>query len=68
MLFAVRQDRGYFTVSEPCRVTVDDKGKTVLNVDPQGKHYILSATPEQRARTLEALIALSSQPPDKPSK
>jgi inosine-uridine nucleoside N-ribohydrolase len=68
VLFAVRQDRGYFTVSEPCRVTVDDKGKTVLNVDPQGKHYILSATPEQRARTLEALIALSSQPPDKPSK
>jgi len=68
VLFAVRQDRGYFTVSEPCRVTVDEKGKTTLNADPQGKHYILSVTPEQRARTLEALIALSSQPPDHPQK
>lgn len=64
VLFAVRQDRGYFTVSEPCRISVNEKGQTLLNVDPQGKHYILSVTPEQRARTLEALIQLSSQPPD----
>ncbi len=68
VLFAVRQDRGYFTVSEACRVTVDDKGKTLLNADPQGKHRILSATPEQKARVLEALIALASQPTDKLSK
>ncbi|MCX7009370.1 MAG: nucleoside hydrolase [Kiritimatiellaeota bacterium] len=68
VLFAVRQDRGYFTVSEPCRVTVNEKGQTLLNVDPQGKHYVLSVTPEQRARALEALILLSSQPTDKLSK
>ena len=64
VLFAVRPDRGYFTVSDPCRITVNEKGQTLLNADSQGKHYVLSATPEQKARTLEALIQLSSQPPD----
>jgi len=51
-------------VGEPCRVTVDEQGRTQFTADPQGKHFILSATPEQKARTLEALIQLSSQPPD----
>jgi inosine-uridine nucleoside N-ribohydrolase len=64
VLYAVRPDRGYFTVGEPCRVTVDEQGRTQFTADPQGKHFILSATPEQKARTLEALIQLSSQPPD----
>jgi inosine-uridine nucleoside N-ribohydrolase len=65
VLYAVRPDRGYFTVSEPCRITVNEKGQTELHADAQGKqHYVLSATSEQKARTLEALIQLSSQPPD----
>ncbi len=64
VLYAVRPDRGYFTVSEPCRITVNDKGQTEFHADTQGKHFILSATPEQKARALEALIQLSSQPPD----
>jgi inosine-uridine nucleoside N-ribohydrolase len=68
VLFAVRPDRGYFTVSEPGKITSDAAGKTTFAPDPQGKHYILSATPEQKARTLEALILLSSQPPDKSSR
>ena len=63
-LFAVRPDHGYFTVSEPGRVTVDKKGGTQFTPDPQGHHFILATTPEQKARTLEALIQLSSQPPN----
>ena len=64
VLYAVRPDRGYFIVGEPGRITVNEKGQTEFNPDPQGKHFILSATPEQKARVLEALIQLSSQPPD----
>ena len=63
-LFAVRPAGGYFTVSEAGRVMVDKKGGTQFTPDLQGRHFILSATPEQRARTLEALIQLSSQKPD----
>ena len=65
VLFAVRPDRGYFTVNEPGKITSDAIGKTTFAPDPQGRHYVLSATPEQKTRTLEALIALSSQPTDR---
>ena len=65
VLYAVRPDRGYFSLSEAGRVGVDEQGKTLFTPDPQGRHFILAATPEQKLRTLEALIQLSSQPPDK---
>ena len=65
VLYAVRPDRGYFSLSEAGRVGVDEQGKTLFTPDPQGRHFILAATPEQKVRTLEALIQLSSQPPDK---
>jgi len=63
-LFAVRPDRGYFTVSAAGRVQVTDEGKTQFIPAGQGRHYVISATDEQKTRTLEAMIELSSQPPD----
>jgi len=64
VLHAVRPTRGYFGVSESGRISVDAEGKTTFTPDSSGRHRYLTLTPEQRVRTLEALIQLASQPPD----
>ena len=64
VLYAVRPERGYFGVSEPGTIVVDDEGKTLFRPGAGGRHRYLTLTAEQRAKTLEALIQLSSQPPD----
>jgi purine nucleosidase len=63
VLYAVRPDRGYFDVSPPGRVTIDEAGITTFEPDAQGRHRFLIVTPDQRGRTLEALVQLASQPP-----
>lgn len=63
VLYAVRPERGYFGLSQPGQVTVNKEGLTQFKAEENGKHRYLTATPEQRARTLEALVQLSSQPP-----
>ncbi len=63
-LYAVRPAAGYFSLSEPGRVTVDDEGKTVFTPDANGNHRYLITSAEQRRRTLETLIELCSRPPD----
>jgi inosine-uridine nucleoside N-ribohydrolase len=62
VLYAVRPDRDYFTVSEPGRVQVQADGRTIHTPDPAGRHRYLKLTVPQQARTLEALIELASQP------
>lgn len=63
VLYAVRPDRGYFDVSEPGRVEVQADGRTIHHRDPAGRHRYLKLSSEaQRARTLEALVQLASQP------
>lgn len=66
VLYAVRPDRGYFSLSEPGRVTVDAAGKTSFQPSAQGRHRYLIVNDPQRAATREALIQLSSQPPQRP--
>ena len=61
-LYAVRPSRDYFGLSEPGGVTVDDDGRTVFTPAPDGKHRYLILGEAQKARTLEALILLASQP------
>lgn len=63
VLYAVRPERGYFTVSAPGRVRVEADGFTEFAAAAQGPHRYLSVTPEQIARTREALVQLASQPP-----
>ena len=65
-LYAVRPDRGYFGLSEPGTITVTDTAMTEFAPSPQGRHRILTASPEQVTRTLEAMVCLCSQPPDEP--
>ncbi len=62
VLYAVRPTRDYFGLSEPGLVLVDDKGVTVFEKKPGGRHRYLTLTAEKKAKTLEALVQLSSQP------
>ena len=65
VLYAVRPDRGYFTLSEPCEVWFDDEGRTLFKPDANAKNRYLIASPEQMAMVREALCELSSEPPKK---
>jgi inosine-uridine nucleoside N-ribohydrolase len=62
VLYAVRPDRDYFSLSPPGRVTADDNGQTHFTESPGGKHRYLILGENQRARTLEALIMLATEP------
>ncbi|HYW44476.1 MAG TPA: nucleoside hydrolase [Bryobacteraceae bacterium] len=62
VLYAVRPDRGYFSLSPPGRVTVDENGQTHFAESADGKHRYLILAAAQQARTLETLILLASQP------
>ena len=61
-LYGVRADRGYFSISQPGTVDVDDEGRTVFTPNAKGTRRYLILEPEQKARVLEALILLASQP------
>jgi inosine-uridine nucleoside N-ribohydrolase len=63
VLYAVYPDRGYFDLSEPGTVVVEKDGFTRFTPAAGGKHRYLILRPEERARVLEALVQLSSQPP-----
>jgi inosine-uridine nucleoside N-ribohydrolase len=62
VLYAVRPDRDYFGLSAPGLVKVNEKGVTTFQENSSGKHRYLTFSEEQRAKTLEALIQLTSQP------
>jgi inosine-uridine nucleoside N-ribohydrolase len=62
-LFAVRPDRDYFSITPAGTVSVDEKGKTSFKAEAGGRHRCLYIDDIQRARTLEAMIDLASQPP-----
>jgi inosine-uridine nucleoside N-ribohydrolase len=62
VLYAVRPEGKYFNLSVPGKVTVDEKGQTHFSETPDGRHRYRSLDPSQKARTLEALILLSTQP------
>ncbi len=63
VLWAVRPDRGYFDLSAPGRVIVQDDGFVQFKPEENGPHRYLIATSEQVARVQEALVMLTSQPP-----
>jgi len=63
VLYGIRPDRGYFSLSEKGTVKVEADGKTSLQPDANGRHHYLIVNEVQKAKVLEALIQLSSQPP-----
>lgn len=62
VLYAVRPGRGYFALSPEGRVAVDEKGQTHFTAALGGKRRYLILEDAQKARTLEALMLLASQP------
>jgi inosine-uridine nucleoside N-ribohydrolase len=62
-LYAVRPERGYFGLSAPGAVTVEDDGFTRFTPKANGRDRFLRLDPAQTARALEALVQLCTQPP-----
>ena len=63
VLYAVRPDRGYFGLSQPGTIQVDEREITQFTPSEKGRHRYLTVTPEQVVRVREALVQLASQPP-----
>jgi hypothetical protein len=63
VLYAILGDRGYFDLSPPGKVTIEKDDFTRFTESSQGTHRYLVLKPEQKVRVLEALVQLSSQPP-----
>jgi purine nucleosidase len=65
VLYAVRPDRGYFGLSAPGHVTIEENGFTRFTPAPDGRDRFLTLTEIQVAQVKEALVELASQPPCK---
>lgn len=63
VLYAARPDRGYFSLSKPGRIAVLPDGSAHFEESSDGTHRYLILSEEQKARTLEAMVMLASQPP-----
>jgi inosine-uridine nucleoside N-ribohydrolase len=63
-LWAILPDRGYFGLSSPGTVTVEDNGATWFRPsrDGQGRDRFLTLDPVQTARVREAMVQLCSAP------
>lgn len=64
VLYGVYPEAGYFDVSPAGTVTVGEKGLTEFSADDNGRHRYLIMSDRQRDRVVEALVQLSSQPPE----
>lgn len=62
-LHAIQPDRGYFGLSEPGTVAIQDDGFSRFIPNPAGRHRTLIVPPERRSRVMEAMAQLASQPP-----
>lgn len=63
VLYAARPNRNYFSLSSPGRTTVLDDGSAHFEEALGGRDQYLILSEEQKARTLEAMVMLTSQPP-----
>ena len=65
VLYAVLPERGYFDLSPPGNVSVENDSATLFRAGKggKGKHRFLVMSPEQTARVREAIVQLSVEPP-----
>ncbi len=68
VLWAVRPERGYFSLSETGRVSYDEQGYTSWTADPGASHQYLIVDEKQIERVKESLTTLASEPPHSPTK
>jgi len=64
VLYGVYPEAGYFDVSPAGTVTGGEKGRTGFAAAEHGRHRYLIMSDLQRERVVEALVQLSSQPPE----
>lgn len=64
-LYAVRPDQDYFDLSPAGEARVSSANLTPFTEKSGGRHRYLKVTPEQKARVLEALMLLTSEPPQR---
>lgn len=62
VLYAVRPEDGYFSLSEAGEVRIDGKGVTTFAARQGGRSRFLKVDDVQRRRALEAMIWLASEP------
>ena len=67
VLYAVRPDRQYFSLSKPGKITVLPDGSSRFDEVEGGMHRHLVLDEAQKDRTLEAMVMLASQPPQTPA-
>jgi inosine-uridine nucleoside N-ribohydrolase len=63
VLYAARPDRHYFSLSDPGKITIRDDGSSKFEYLEGGRDRYLILNEKQKARTLEAMVMLASQPP-----
>ena len=63
VLYAARPDREYFDLSKPGKITVLADGGSRFDESAAGTQRHLILTDAQKARTLEAMVMLVSEPP-----
>ena len=63
VLYVARPNRGYFDLSPPGTVVVQDDGITTFTASENGKHRYMIVSPEQIAMVREAFVQLCSEPP-----
>jgi len=63
VLYAARPERGYFSLSKPGRITVLADGGSRFEEFGEGSHRYLIVSEEQKARAVEAMVMLASEPP-----
>ena len=63
VLYAARPEGNYFSLSKPGRITILPNGSSRFEESAGGSHRHLILPNEQKARTLEAMVLLTTQPP-----
>jgi hypothetical protein len=63
VLHAVHPEDGYFTLSDPGTITVQDDGRTRFTPAADGRHRYLIVDPTQKARIMSLYTAMVSAPP-----
>jgi inosine-uridine nucleoside N-ribohydrolase len=63
VLYAIRPDDGYFNLSAPGKISVEPDGSSRFIARTGGTHRYLTMNDAQRARALEAMTLLASEPP-----
>jgi inosine-uridine nucleoside N-ribohydrolase len=63
VLYAARPDRNYFLLSKAGRITVLENGGSHFEESENGSHHYLILNEAQKARTLEAMVMLVTEPP-----